>query len=212
MIKLLPLSPGQRLYFLAILGSIILSWLLNRNALINPDGVLYIQTAQAFLQGGLDAALAVYKWPFYSILIALIHQITQLSMDNAAILLNTFLCILIVTGFISLVKRLGGNYQVQVCAAIIILLHTGLNDHRAYIIRDFGHWAFMLYAVYFLIVYAQNRQLRYALAFGCSIFIAFLFRTEALFILLFAPLALLLPTQGLSLAQRLVQTLVLILY
>lgn len=199
------ITPTQKLYLSSILGSILISIWLNINTLINPDGVLYLQASQAFLQGGLDASLAVYDWPFYSILIALLHQITFLSLEHAALLLNTLLCIAIVTAFISLVKVLHGNFQVQVCALIVILVHTGLNDYRAYIIRDFGHWAFMLYALYFLILYAQNRRLRDAIAWGCAIFIAFLFRTEAVFVMILAPLCLLFASEH-TFKQRLIDT------
>ena len=200
-------TPTQRLYSLAILASMAFSLWLTSNILVNNDGILYLQTAQAYLQSGFEDARNLYGWPFYSILIALMHQLTHLPLEQAAFLLDNFLCVLIVTGFIALTKKLGGNFQVQVCAAIVILCHIGFNEYREYIIRDFGHWAFLLYALYFLIAYAQKPRLHWALAWGCSIGIACLFRIEALFIMLFAPLVILLPTEGLSFKKRLLRTL-----
>ncbi len=196
-------APTFTLYIFAILGSIALSLWLNSTALINNDGILYLNVAKSFIEGGLHAATDVYSWPFYSILIALTQQLTHLSLESAALLLNIVLCTLVVTGFITLVKLLGGNFGVQVCAAIIILLFTGLNDYRASIVRDFGHWAFMLYALYFLILYAQKRKLGFAIAWNVCILIAFLFRTEAIFLMIFAPFVLLLPTQSPPFHKRL---------
>ncbi|HLF66814.1 MAG TPA: hypothetical protein VI522_04280 [Gammaproteobacteria bacterium] len=166
------------------------SWL-NSQAIVNSDGVLYLQAAQAYALEGWDAAVAVYKWPFYSAAIAWTQTLTSLSLVNSAYALNTLLCVVIVTAFIQLIGALGGRLQEQVFAAVIILLHTGLNDYRDYIIRDLGHWAFMLYGLYFLILYSKKRQLRFALGFGLAMFTAFLFRTEALFVMLLAPLTLL---------------------
>ncbi len=179
------------LYLFAIVGSILLSIWLNTNAEINKDGILYLQAAEAYAQHGWESSFAVYPWPFYSIAIAWTHALTHLTLIDAAYVLNTVLCLIIVTGFIQLIGALGGRLQEQIFAAVIILLHTGLNDYRDYIIRDLGHWAFMLYGLFFLMLYAQKSHLRYAFGFGLAMFMAFLFRTEALFVMLFAPLALL---------------------
>jgi hypothetical protein len=197
------ITPTQFLYLWAILASVALSVWLNNHSIINNDGISYLRATQAFLDNGFWAAKDIYRWPFYPILIAYTHMLTQLSLEHAAFLLNTVLCAFIVTGFITVVKALGGQYRTQVCAAIIILFHTGFNEYRDYIIRDFGHWACMLYGLYFLILYAQNRQLRYGLAFGITMIVAFLFRTEAIIVMLIAPMALLLPITGYKPVQRL---------
>ncbi len=178
------------IYIYAIAGSLLLSIWLCSDAVINSDGILYLQVAQLYKEQGWGAAADLYPWPFYSIFIAWTQTITSLSFQNAAYVLNALLCVLIVTSFIHLVSVLGGGLQEKVLAAVIILLHTGLNDYRDYIIRDLGHWAFMLYGLLFLILYAQHRQLRYAIGFGLAMCIAFLFRTEAIFVLMLAPLVL----------------------
>ncbi|HHA19656.1 MAG TPA: hypothetical protein ENK70_08130, partial [Methylophaga sp.] len=63
--------------------------------IINSDGIMYIELSQAYLDGGLIASAKVYNWPFFSILVALIHQITQLSLETSTYVLNTILFVLL---------------------------------------------------------------------------------------------------------------------
>src|SRR5574338_787231 len=72
-------TPGKR--DLVRAGTALLTVLLMATAIlagriINPDGVLYIDTAQAFLDKGLSGALASYPWPFYPILIGLVSHLS----------------------------------------------------------------------------------------------------------------------------------------
>jgi hypothetical protein len=40
----------------------------------NPDGMLYIETARIYLEGGVDAALALYKWnTIFIVIISRLH-------------------------------------------------------------------------------------------------------------------------------------------
>lgn len=159
---------------------------------INYDGILYLATATAYSKSGLSAAMALYPWPFYSILIASISKLTWLSTFHAAELLNTALFVVIITTFLTLLKELGATRAIQIAGAIIILIYPALNDFRSIIVRDFGYWAFSLIALWQLMRYAQHNTMRSSWGWSLAIFIATLFRIEGIIVLLLAPLALLL--------------------
>ncbi len=173
-----------------MLFSLALSLLLSYNTLVNPDGILYLRSAQFVSEGQWLAGLKTYFWMFYAVLIAGFSSLSTLSLEHSAFVLNAILLATLTLGFITLVKLLGGDTRVQWLAAAVILAHPGLNGYRDYIIRDYGLWAFMLWALYFLIKYAEQTQFRYIIGWTASIILAFLFRIEAFLLLLAAPFGL----------------------
>ena len=73
----------------------------------NGDGMLYIETARIYLEGGVDAALALYNWNaisrvFISILIAHVSGLPGVSLEAAGYLLSVLFlagtCALVVLG------------------------------------------------------------------------------------------------------------------
>lgn len=158
---------------------------------LNNDGILYLQTAEAFANSGWRAAMELYPWPFYSILIAMTAKLMQLSFVHAAYLLNAALLVIIVTSFITIIKELGASRAVQFIGAIVILSHPRLHHYQSYIIRGFGYWAFLLLALLYLIRYHRHLCWGHALGWGTSISIAALFRVEGTVLLIFTPLVLL---------------------
>ncbi len=177
-------------YLLAILGSLISSYFaLSYQQPFNVDGIKYINTATAFLQGGFHAAIDSYGWPFYSVLIAIVSKSTTLSLVNAAFLLNAILNTITILVFISLVKTLGGSRRTQFFAALIILIYPYLNHDRDNILRDFGYYAFALLSLFFFIRFLQKRDWQSAISWGISTLVATLFRIEGSVLLLVAPFA-----------------------
>lgn len=176
----------------AVLVSLALSaWCLYLDPVINHDGILYLRAAEAMLDGGWRAGYAIYPWPFYAWLVALIHQTTGLALEPAAHLLDFLLQALAVWAFITLVKELGGDRRVMFAAAVVILVHGPFNDYRSFVIRDFGYWAFYLVALVWLVRFFRAPGFGAAVAWGASMVLATLFRIEGLVILLLVPLALL---------------------
>jgi len=159
---------------------------------INKDGILYLQTAEAFANSGLQEAMKHYKWPFYSIVIAWLSKLTHLSFDNSTYVLNAALLVIIIISFISLVEELGGSRFVQFLGALIILSHPQLHHYQHYIVRGFGYWAFSLLALLNFIRFYKHLKWRYALSWGIFISAAILFRPEGLVLCCFGPLVLLL--------------------
>ena len=184
------------LYFITIFASIVLSIIscLHYQP-FNIDGILYLQSAQAFVQNGFHAAFNTYPWPFYSILIGIISLFTSLSLENAAFFLNFILTTTIILSFILLIKELGGDRQTQIFAAIVILLFPYLNHDRDNILRDFGYYAFTLISLLMFIRFFKKPDFRIACMWGISAIIATLFRVEGFVLLALAPTALFFQTQ-----------------
>jgi hypothetical protein len=155
---------------------------------ISVDGILYLKSAQHFLDSGITAATKVYPWPFYSILLGLFSKASSLSLMNSAICLNTFFSTLIVVYFLLLIKALNGHRAEQCWGLAVILLCPFLNHERINILRDMGYYAFFLMSLYYFIRFIQLLSNRQAIGWQISILAATLFRIEGLFLYFFAPL------------------------
>ena len=174
------------------LGSALLSAaVLLRRPLVNNDGVYYLLAAEAWARGGLEAARAVYLWPFFSGLVAGVAGLLGTSAETAAHLLCASLLALTSGAFVAVVARLGGGRREQWLAAALVLAHPWLNEARGQIVRDFGAWALGLLALAALLRFEHSRPADLArwAALGSA---AVLFRPDAAALLLAAPLALLL--------------------
>jgi hypothetical protein len=182
--KLRYLPKDVRLY--AALGSLVLSaWCLFLDNVINNDAVLYLRAAELLANGAWQAAITLYKWPLYSLLIAAVHIITGLSFDHAAYVLNAALTALTVVVFVSLVGEVGGNRRVVIASIFVVLFYAGLNKYRPMVIRDHGYLAFYLWSLFLYVKNMKNPKLATTLGWVATMTIAALFRLEA-FVLLAA--------------------------
>ncbi len=184
-----------------LIGAALISMLLTLASLcthnpINVDAILYLHAADIFAKNGLSASAAVFPWPWFSILVAATHHMTQLSLEHAAYLINACFQAIIAVTFVRLVHALGGSYRYQFAGAIVILCYPYINSIRSLITRDFGYWAFALLALLSLINYAKYLRWQDGVAWGIFMTIATLFRIEGAILLYFAPTALLLILSG----------------
>lgn len=172
--------------------SIFLSWLgIRSNYVFSSDSLLYIHTAQVFIDEGFGAAVEVYRWPQLSVLIAYTHKVTGLSLINSGLLLITFFYAALTAAFISITKEMGGTTRAQFLALVIISFLPTLNDYRDYITRDTGFWLFTFLSIQQLLRYTAKNRIRNATGWFFFTIAAIAFRTEALFFAAFAPLAVL---------------------
>ncbi|MFT5692195.1 MAG: hypothetical protein ACI92E_001526 [Oceanicoccus sp.] len=184
-------SNGQLSLRLIALFSLPLSlWIILFDPVINSDGVLYLFTAETYLQSGFSAALSEYPWPFFSVLIATIQQITHVSLLISSQILVSLCYLLMSYAFVRTVSELGGTKSAQFFALLIISFHPLMADYRSSTMRDPGMWAFMLLALRELLRYAKRPRLRYQLKWIVFIGLAFLFRIETLIIAIASPLSL----------------------
>jgi len=172
----------------AVTVSLMISFILGCQFYINVDGILYLTTADSFLNAHSLIPPVGAKWPFYPLLIAGLSSITGFSAQTSALIWQALFMALLVTSFINIIRVLGGNRVIQHLAAAVILLHPDLNDNRNMIIRDFGYWAFLFTSFYYLLRYLDKPSWLIALIWTVYMVIAVLFRIEGVVIIALAPL------------------------
>ncbi len=185
-------SGSRRIEFAAIMASALLTaWLLYLDNVINDDSVLYLKSAEAFARGDWEAAVEIYSWPFYSILIAATHWATGLDVDIAAYLLDGALYAVLVWAYLGIVRVCGADRRTLWFAALFILVLPALNDYRTFIVRDVGFWAFYLLGLWALLKFQARPTMASALAWGAAMLLAALFRIEGVVFLFVLPLVVL---------------------
>lgn len=167
------------------------------NDIINKDGILYIDVATAFLDHGLRGAYECFSWPFFGILIAVVHNLTGLNLENSAYLLNAALLMILCSAFVLVYEDVSGSDARAWVAAALILSFPILNDYRGLIVRDFGFWAFMMMGLHFFINFSRNADHMGAVKWQLSLLVAILFRVEGIAFLVLAPIFLLFRGEGL---------------
>jgi hypothetical protein len=172
--------------------SLLLSlWLTAIDPVINRDAIIYLLTAEAYLREGIGASHALFDRPLLSICIAHLHQLSSLSLAHSGLVLNAAFYALLCTSFVTVTRHLGGNRQVQLLAALVILSHPMLNNYRSSIMRDPAFWAFVMLSFQHLLLFAKQPNWRNQLAWLAAIFVATAFRFEGLMFALLAPAGLL---------------------
>jgi len=158
------------------------------NDIINNDGILYMNMAEAYLQGGLEETVKLFNWPFFSIVVAYIHKLTSLPLEISAYTLNALLFVVLIDTLILISNKIQLNSQQLVIAAILFICFQSFNEYRDFIIRDFGYWAFTALTLYRFILFLEKPTLVNASFWQLFAFVAVLFRVEGITILLGLPL------------------------
>jgi len=178
-----------RIRIFTALASLILSLIaVYLDDLINRDGVLYMDTASAYLRGGLEEAAKLYNWPFFSIIIAYLHKLTSLSLQTIAYFITGLLFALLNDTLIRISHKLLSNTKQLVIAALFILCFQPINEYRDFIVRDIGYWAFASLSLYYLIIFIETPTFKIATLWQLAIVIAVLFRLEGVVLLFGLPL------------------------
>lgn len=162
----------------AFIGSLLLSLIASQKDTINIDGMLYVETARVFLHEGFESALRTFYWPFLSILMAWVSQLTGIGLDTSGYLLNAFFmagtCALLVAS----AARFFPESSWYLC--LVILSVPGLNGYRDELLREFGAWFFVVLALWLALRWGDAPRLMTALAAQVALVLAALFRPEAL--------------------------------
>lgn len=190
---------------LALIVSLLSSFILGLHFYINVDGILYLNTAKSFLNHSDIIPPLGAKWPFYSWLIATLTQITGFSLQTSALVLQAVFVALLAISFINIVRLLGGNKWVQYLAAAVILLHPDLNENRNTILRDFGYLAFLFTGIYYFFKYFSKPSWYLAFIWTLCMGLAVLFRIEGIVLFLMMPFFMFFQTEK-SFAKNLLQT------
>ena len=161
----------------ALAGSLLLSLVARLGSTINRDGMLYINTAQAFLDGGFAAAKASFAWPFLSIGIALVSKLTGLGLENAGYLLNALFMAGACALMVACVVRRAPELAWWSCLTVLAL--PGFNEYRNELLREFGCWFFVMLACWLALRWEEKPRWPGAVAIQLSVGTAALFRPEA---------------------------------
>lgn len=176
----------------SLLLSIFAFW---QTDVVGRDGIIYLETARGFIEGGVAEAFELFPWPFYSISIGWVHALTGLPFEQAGYFLNSLLILLITDTFIRLYREINPMSQFIWLPAIVILAFSGLNDYRIEIVHGWGFLAFSLLAFLHFFRFFNSRQGRDALLWQLYIIVAALFRKEACAYMLLVPLIVFIQTQ-----------------
>lgn len=171
----------------AILSLLTSLWLFSSRDIISRDAVIYVSAAQELLDHGLAAALHIYYWPFYYIVIAAFHTITGFSIEISAYLLTILLETVISVAFVKVYEKIAFDGARLWVAMLFILTFVTLNDYKGDIWREYGFWAFSLLAIYQFISYFQTHKKANAYLWQLFILVATLFRTEGIAFAALAP-------------------------
>jgi hypothetical protein len=156
---------------------------------INVDSVLYFEVARLFSIGEWKHGLALYNWPLYSAMVALVHKITGIGIQHSAQILDVIFFALTTFSFASLIRLAGGNKATIACGALLLFSSLYIvGDALPMLLRDQGFWAFLLTSLIFLIKFYRNGRLCDAMLWQFCAIVAVLFRIEAITFLLLLPL------------------------
>lgn len=156
---------------------------------INPDSILYLESAKLFALGQWKAGFEIFPWPLYSLAISATHLITSLSIHQSAQLLNVIFFALSTYAFIGIIMQCGGK-QIEVIAGALIFLSApyAVGTVLEMLMRDEGFWAFFLIGLLYFIRFYQHQKLTDAIIWQVAIIFATLFRIEAILYLILLPL------------------------
>jgi len=173
--------------------AMVFGWQYHLSALIDRDGVTYLQAAMAYQMQGLHAATALgaqAAWPFYSIVIAWCAKLTGLPILFSAYLVDYLLISISAFCFIAIVNRMAGHRKLTYLALLIFLSWHEYTKAFPAFLRDHGFITFLLLSVILFHSFLRSRKWRYALLWSLSLLMAFLFRLEAIIYILLMPLSL----------------------
>lgn len=195
------------LYISATICSVMLScWVNLHTAIVNPDAICYLLSAETVGTAGIKAAQHLCGqaiWPFYSVLIYSVAKFTHLKFMTAAYVINGFFSALSVVFFILIVKALGASRRVLWLAAVVILAAHQFNDVRQYIVRDHGFWAAYLASIWLALRFVRVPTFWRAIFWNASLIIATLFRIEGIFFLTLLPFVLCATLKNIKFSKRL---------
>lgn len=179
-------SPLRWHYAAATIACIAISaWSTWVGSIPNPDAALYLRASDYFAAGRVYDGMSVYKWPAYSMMIALVQTITGVEAFVAAQIVNALFTLVATLAFIALAAEFSNRDRAVVAiATVFIVLQPQLMQLRSWIIRDHGYIALFMVAVYLAVVDNERPSIWRKLALAAALVGATLFRVEGLYLAL----------------------------
>lgn len=160
---------------------------------VNVDGILYIEVIKLYTAQGLEAATALYPWPFYPVLLATLSQLfhvnlVNLDLLNLALWVNNIFVTITLIFWLAILKEFKVSRTVLLWGACLILLYPPLNHLRDFVIRGPGYWAFLFSGLWCLFQFIKSPCWQYTALYSLLLLIATLFRFEGAIIWCMAPI------------------------
>lgn len=147
---------------------------------VNRDGILYIFQAQASTEGDLNLARNLYPSIFFAQCIAWLHQFLSIPLAVAAHLIGFLFFMISSFFFLKILALISKDTRLLICGSIVILTSLALDKYVVMILRDHGLWAGLMIATYFTVKFLDDSRWTYLLLSLLAVYIAALFRVEAL--------------------------------
>jgi hypothetical protein len=171
----------------AFIGSLLLSVVaLGSGALINRDGIFYVDAARAMLDQGLWVQRHGIDWQFLSILMAGLASLTGLGAETAGHALNAFLLAGTCGLLVAITRR--RLPEAAWAACLVVLAMPAYNGYRNELLREYGFWFFSMLAFWLAmrpagstlgVRWEESPRWREAIACQIALGAAALFRLEA---------------------------------
>lgn len=193
MIKKFNFFTENQIQLLLTLTAAFLAWriIYIQNGWVNDDSILYFEVARLFALGEWKQGLALYNWPLYSAILAFLHKLLDINIQQGAEILNVIFFTVSTYSFIAIIRLAGGNRITMLFGALLLFSTPYLvGDVLPMLLRDQGFWAFFLLSIQFFILFYRSKKFSDALLWQVSAILAVLFRIEAATFLILLPLVL----------------------
>ena len=182
--KLSLLLPMWLLIMLVAIWSVII-----QDGHINRDGLLYLKQAYFIAEGSWKAGFSLYPWPFFSILIAILHKITDLHLQVVAHAVDLALFGIAALFYLKTLSCIYKQKHIIFYGGVILLSFVPImDDYVGMVLRDHGLWAGCMMGTYFYFVYLKDKAFKNNLLWQLSFAFAGLFRPEAFVFLVLIPI------------------------
>ena len=140
------------------------------------------------VEGSWKEGLALYPWPFFSILIAIVHKITNLHLQVVAHGVDLALFGIAAWFYLKTLNFIYNQKHIIFYGGIILLSFIPImDDYVGMFLRDHGLWAGCMMGTYFYFVYLKENTFKNNLLWQLSFAFAGLFRPEAFVFLILIP-------------------------
>lgn len=177
---------------------------------INRDGLLYLKQAYLIAEGNWKEGLSLYPWPFFSILIAIFHKLTNLHLQVVAHGVDLALFAIATLFYLKTLELIyNKEKQILFYGGIILLSFMPImDDYVGMVLRDHGLWAGCMMATYFYFKYLSQKNYINNCLWQLSFVFAGLFRPEALVFLILIPVFNLIMNRSFNLNSQSIQKLI----
>ncbi len=164
----------------------------NQHGWVNNDSLLYFEQARLIGLGEWSKAYALFSWPFFASLIALVSQLTGCSIHSSAQILNALCFVAFVAGFQQLLMVAGATLRTLHWGHLVLFSTPYIvGDVLGMLLRDEGFWAAFTWGLVYFLRLNNTKSWKHMLLFQLWMTVAILFRIEAVAFYLLLPLLLL---------------------